>query len=48
MNPLAAPSVTSNFQNQVLFLKKHEKIHTQVINHSAAQSVTRNARDQAV
>ena len=28
MNPLAAPSVTSSFQNQVLWLKKHEKTHT--------------------
>ena len=28
MNPLAAPSVTSSFQNQVLLLKKDEKTHT--------------------
>ena len=28
MNPLAAPSVTSSFQLQVLLLKEHEISHT--------------------
>ena len=28
MNPLAAPIVTSNFQNQGLVFMKHERSHT--------------------
>ena len=39
MNPLAAPSVTSSFQNRVLLLKKHEKT-TLGMNPLAAPSVT--------
>ena len=47
MNPLAAPSVTSSFQNQVLLLKKHEK-NTLGMNPLAAPSVTPSFQNHQV
>ena len=46
MNHSAAPSVTTNAHNQVIW--RHMKEPTPVINHLAAPSVTTSAQAQAL